>query len=225
MRPLIVILFSLSLLEEAICASLRTQVNVLYVDGFTGDDPIRNLEGDPLPIGSAVQLGFFAGIPLDADPAAFGPAEWASFTPLAGDGSRNPDLSLRIGDGLGVPAGLISTTLIFDTDLHSGIPEAPDAGLLAALRFFDDASVHGSSYYNTVSAPGWFIQPAANPLPIPSTLNMEDDARAPIMWESGDAGFATTLPISGLGQVPEPAPGLLILAGLAVVARRNRYYD
>lgn len=222
MRPSLLLAFVLSLSANVFASSPRSQVDIDYVDSLVGDDPITDNLGEALPIGTVVQLGYFSGLSLMADPSMFGPAEWATFTPLAGDGSLNPSIDLRIGDGDGVPAGLITTSVTFDTSLHLGIPIAPQPGLLAAIRFFDQSTEAGSGFYNTVSAPNWIIPSADWPPPVPPVLSMEPYVRHLLVWESGDSGFATTLPFNQLTNSPEPSVCLLALLGIGALARRRR---
>ncbi len=192
----------------------RTQVDTLWTDNFNLARPITDREGAPLPGGSVIQVGFIAGQAPSADPATFGASEWNSFVALTGDGSLNADTHPTTTSE--VFPGFFTFSSEFNSEEHEGIPIIPNPNVLIAIRIFDGPTVAASENFNTASAPGWIMPTAdrAPNFPFPGFADFDTaEGNGILVWESGDAGFATTLP------VPEPNPGLSAIAVCFLLGR------
>ena len=208
-----------------------TRVEALYTDSFALENPLLDRYGVALTAGTIangdgaiIQIGYFEGLGSHLLPSAYSDAEWESFRPLTGLGSPNTDRhASSIGDTDSLEVGPFGfffypypVAFEFDPVFDLGLPEEFPARL--GIRFYDGATMEGSSAFNTVSSDDdlWILRPPEASPSEAAVLNMDEHA---IVWQSGGGGaFQTTILM-----IPEPASGLLVLAGIAFpIFRRVR---
>ena len=216
----------ITLLAAASVGNAATSaVDVTYLDNFlpltnpAAATPITNTSGVAIAEGSVVQIGYFALPGLAQDPATYTAADWASFQPVSGVGSANPQEDTRTDTGL---PGFISLGVTFD-DADSPAPTGLPTGnsRRIGVRIFDSADENG--FYNTVTSAqaDWEFRPLSDNIQPPGNASL--DARVPstdgdpapgLVWEDNTNPFVTSL--------PEPSSALLAVFGLAFLAGRRR---
>ena len=216
----------IALLTAATVAKAATSaVDMTYLDNFLpltnppAATPITNTSGVPIAEGSVVQIGYFALPGLAQDPSTYTAADWASFQPVSGAGSANPQYDTKTNTGF---AGFISLGVTFD-DTDSPAPTSLPTGnsRRIGVRIFD--SPDASGFYNTVTSAqqDWEFRPLSENIQPPGNASL--DARVPsasgdpapgLVWEDNASPFVTS--------IPEPSAALLSVFGLALLARRKR---
>lgn len=184
-----------------------TQTNAVWTDNFVSNfplSPISDNNGTALNQ-TVLQLGYFAGVPLNKSPEDYTPSDWASFVPLSGVGSANydafpEDYATVVGDpdpsdNIPIPPGYFDISVPLDTEVH---PLVPSTDVRVGMRFFDAATVAGATFVNTVSAndPNWIMAEPAPVLgqtpPFPNFASMDSaNDNETLFWEG--APFKTNL--------------------------------
>ncbi|MBJ06589.1 MAG: hypothetical protein CMO40_05640 [Verrucomicrobiaceae bacterium] len=213
------------LVASTLSKAATSAVDVTYLDNFLpltspgSATPITNTSGVPIAEGSVIQIGYFAGPGLGQDPATYTAADWASFQPVSGAGSANPQYNTRTDTGL---PGFMSLGVTFD-DADDPAPASLPTGSSRRIgvRIFDSADENG--FYNTVTSAqqDWEFRPLSDNIQPPGNASL--DARVPstdgnpapgLVWEDNANPFVTS--------IPEPSSALLALVGMAFLARRRR---
>lgn len=171
------------------CSSLtvadQTSINVLWTDNWLLGNPVADENGTALAVGSVMQLGYFADPAHDKDPADYSAADWASFVPMTGNGSRNPDDFPHsiIGAGDGPPGFFSYGVTFFDSD-HEGFPLSQKR---AGIRFYNAATVEEATFSNIVTASdsSWILPTPGSganvPTPAEASLDVAD-LTATLSW-------------------------------------------
>lgn len=180
--------------------------------GFNGSD------GNPLPDGSVVQIGYFLGIEDSILPSAFTPQQWSTFTPILGLGSLNSDSRnpfTDFGTGEFDFAGLQ-----LDTETDSGLNNLPTR---LGIRVFDTSTTpDASSFFNTLSSDNsdWILE---LPLGTPPALGT---GRADLLIDSNTVGQITFQDNLNRFQtsliIPEPSSSTTLLLGPALLLGKRR---
>lgn len=166
------------------------------------EHPITDLHGAPLPIGCAIELGFFSRGQM-ATPFR---GKW---TPLSGRFSTDTNRRIhfpRIGDG-GSGPGCFSWRHTFPHGLEVLAP----VNTPLAIRFYDHPEPQAARNFASVSNPSWWCRPpkAGTPALIFMSLDFEGT-----VWEGGPRdAFRAALPVFGsmfsrlmaIGDAPESA--------------------
>lgn len=207
-----------------------SRVEVMYVDGFTFENPLVDADGVPLTAGgpenddgAIFQVGYFRNVSHLLEPSSFGEAEWTQFTPLTGVGSpnaaRHPTTIGGIDSGATGPFGFLfypsPVAIELDTEIDDGIPLGGVSRL--GVRFYDGTTLENSTGYNIVtSGDGRWILP--DPEAAPTGAAVLDMDNHDLVWASGvTEAFRTSM-----SMAPEPATaGLLLVAGFALARRRR----
>lgn len=150
------------------------------------DHPVTDMRGEPLPIGCALELGFFSRGQM-AMPFR---GKWlplaGRFTIEANRGIQFP----RIGDG-GAGPGRFTWCHTFQHGVESLAP----ANVPLAIRFYDSIDPQAARTFNTVSNPSWWCRPPKAGTPALVFMSLDFDGT---VWESGARDeFRTTLPVFG----------------------------
>lgn len=161
--------------------------------------------------GAILQLGYFST--TITDPSAV-------WIPIAGLGSANSSIDLRVGDfGAGAsPDGFFSNTATFDDGSGTDVG-LPSADTQLAIRMYDTTSSGSLSTanFNTVTNTGWkFVALSETPSTNdPLQLNTTSGTTT---WQDDVNAFKTTII-----AVPEPSSfALLGLGALALTSRRKK---
>ncbi len=152
------------------------------VNAETQQHPICSISGEPLPRGSAIELGYF-------DEATIFDLFAGAWTPLIGLGApkENRAVAPIFCGSHGESPGMFSWSRTFFT----GIDALPPSGRPLCLRIYDHPSTADATYYNTVSHPSWWFREPKSPSPAFVFMSL-DDMR--LSWESGpDGAFRAVL--------------------------------
>lgn len=196
--------FFLALLIQSSAAAPLTIVAQNSFGGFSSN-PFNDRNGDPLPEGSLVQLGYF----LPSEAPSSSSDSFDSFTSIEADAAA---ISLGVG-------GVFSQDVNLDSSV---LPEGTPTTLQFAYRFFDGPDLSSASLYNTVTTSSWeFSFSDAVPPPPSSEMAVDPIGGASVLptlvWESGDAGaFNTTV------VIPEPSTSLALALGLSLLLGRRQ---
>ncbi len=150
------------------------------------DHPVNNLRGEPLPVGCAMELGYFSRGAM-ATPFR---GKWlplsGAFTLPSNRGIQFP----RVGDG-GAGPGCFVWRHTFPSGVETLAPERTPL----AIRIYDHADPQAARCYNTVSHASWWCRaPKAG---TPALVYMGLDYEGTV-WEGGPRDeFRTTLPVFG----------------------------
>ena len=182
-----------------------------FVD--SGGNPLVAADPNSHPgQGDLIQVGYFAGITNSTPVSNFGANEWATFTPLTGDGSSNPHIMTQVGAaGLGGPSplGYFSVAVTLD-----GTDAQPVYTNRIGVRIFDGNSEGSSSNYTTVASETWFMPAISSPPPQAPIFNFGDPN---ILVFQGATPYMTDIPL-----VPEPSSALLLLMASGLWLHRRR---
>ncbi|MGB0992258.1 MAG: PEP-CTERM sorting domain-containing protein [Akkermansiaceae bacterium] len=166
--------------------------------------------------GDVFQLGYFDNGTLTGSSTFNG-----TWTALAGVGSNNPSLGLRIGDfdaqdgSTPVPNGFYSATITFDTANGTDVG-LPSADTQLAIRYYDGSNPITANY-NTVTHSSWrFVSPAS---PAPATIQFDlNSDPSGLVWQDSSQPFRTTI-----AAVPEPSHiSCLGISLVAFILRRRK---
>jgi hypothetical protein len=148
-----------------LAASAATTSQALYSNTAT---TVKDNLGNPLTAGGApdgdgaiIQIGYFSG-----STATF----TGSWIAISGLGSVNPALLTSVGNGGDATSlGIFSSTVTFDTGLHSLLPAG---GSQLAMRFYNGTTIGTSTHYNTVTSSNanWQFKAPATPAALPASL-------------------------------------------------------
>ena len=176
--------------------------------------------GNPLPVGSGVQIGYFLGLSaVDKPSASFTPADWDLFQPILGI-----DTPIASGGFRTLNAGAPGFESIFNDAVEIdtadlGLPDTYPVRL--GFRFFDTTGNSTAGVdFNTVTRDdgNWrFNDPdgfGATP-PSPGISGDTPD----LAWQDAANPFQTSIP--GIA-IPEPGTSLSALLGLALLAGTRR---
>ena len=209
------------------------RVEAMYVNGFSGENPLVDADGVPLTAGGTAnddgaifQIGYFNNVSHLLEPASYGDAEWTQFTPLTGLGSpnaaRHPTSIGGIDSGATGPFGFLfypsPVAIELDTEIDDGIPLGGVSRL--GIRFYNGTTLEDSTSYNIVTSGDgrWILpEPEASPTGLAS-LNMDEHD---LVWASSvTEAFQTSMSMT-------PEPGVLVfgLIGGFFLARRRRPVD
>ncbi len=150
------------------------------------EHPLCDARGEPLPIGCALELGFFSRGQM-ATPFR---GRWL---PLAGRFTVEANRRIqfpRIGDG-GAGPGRFTWCHTFEHGVESLAPVSTPL----AIRFYDSLDPQAARTFNTVSNASWWCRApkAGTPALVYMSLDFEGT-----VWESGaHDDFRTTLPVFG----------------------------
>jgi hypothetical protein len=177
--------------------------------------------------GTVLQLGYFTGANFSG-----------TFIPLSGETSLNNAIisgsvppeaynKTSIGDlnGNGAGDGTFALSLNFVSGNANSGNSLPSAGTRLALRFYNNTTIAGSSFYNTVTDSQWlWLAPNTPPSSVAISLN-----DSPLIWESiaaqGQApntAFHTTISTAAVPEVSTMICPLLAGAALIFHALRRR---
>jgi hypothetical protein len=147
--------------------------------------------------GAVLQLGYFTGIPFTS-----------TWVPLTGSGGANSAFSTTsIGDTTanGAGDGSFAMNLSFTLGSATSGVSLPANLTQLAIRFFNNTTIAGSTFYNTVTDATWLWKTPATP-PASVDISLAD---AGLIWEGGvNSAFHTTIAI--------PEPSVLALVGLGL---------
>jgi len=162
-------------------------VDVFWTDNFGFANPFVDNSEVALQGGDVVQVGYFAGVLATKNPASYSLADWASFTPLTGDGSSNPLFyPTTIATPLQAPQpGYFAANISFDTDVHMGVPLTD---VRIGIRLFDASTVATATNINTATsgADSWIMLAPGNGIntPFPADANLDTgDLAGTLLWE------------------------------------------
>lgn len=150
------------------------------------DHPVTDLRGEPLPVGCAMELGYFSRGQM-ATPFR---GKWV---PLAGRFTLKANRGIqfpRIGDG-GAGPGCFAWRHTF----QHGVETLAPVNVPLAIRFYDHADPQSARLYTSVSNASWWCRPpkAGTPALVYMSLDFEG-----AVWEGGARDeFRTTLPVFG----------------------------
>ncbi len=177
--------------------------------GTPFENSLNGSNGQPLPVGSLLQVGYFPGL---AGPPST-QAQWDTFVNIS---AINWQIGLDSNGGSTSGAGnfVAAATLLDDT------VDIPTGTLQYGVRIFDGTSVASSTNFNTVSLADWNTVGADVPTPGQGTLtlNVAENPFSPanFVWEDSANAFSTTI------AVPEPSSVLLSALGLLALAGRRK---
>jgi hypothetical protein len=149
-----------------------------------------------------LQLGYFTGAPFTS-----------TWVPLTGSGGANSAFSTTsIGDITANGAGDGSFAMNLNFTLGSGTSgvSLPANLTQLAIRFFNNTTIAGSTFYNTVTDSTWLWKTPATP---PASVDISL-ANLGLVWEGGvNSAFHTTIPTA----IPEPSVLALVALGLGLI--------
>jgi hypothetical protein len=164
------------------------------VTAETQERALRTILGEPLPVGSVIELGYF-------DEATIHELFAGSWCPILGLDAPKPNRSISpifSGNG-GEPAGMFSWCRTF----FAGVDALPPAGRPLALRIFDHPNTADAYFYNTVSHPSWWFREPRSPSPAFVFVCLDEPN---LRWESGPGGaFRTVLRARNLARLGGPS--------------------
>ncbi|YCM45344.1 PEP-CTERM sorting domain-containing protein [Verrucomicrobiaceae bacterium 227] len=200
--------------------SQAASVNV----GGVVETPFRNSEGNILPDGSIIQIGYLLGVDTSTDlsaPENLAKIDWNSFTALTGFGSPKSadNYDTRVSSIFG-EGGFFGDALVFDSETDFGVPS--ELPVRMALRVFDSSTGTANALFNTyTSSADTFI------LELPNALDT-NAGRADIDIGAGGGDsriiWQGTPFLTDVEAIPEPSTSLSALLGLGLLigARRRK---
>jgi hypothetical protein len=211
MKTIPVKLLSLLLLFS-LCSAARTWAqNTADLSIDSGDSILKSFGNtSPLAVGDALQFGYYTGATI-SNPFA---GTWVALTGDGGidNGSGSPGANFtvigRAADS-GAGAGQFAfSSLTFTTGSATTGLNLPSAGQLMAVRFYNGATVIGSTYYGAASDASWqWVSPAS-----PASTMVFKLSDPGIDWLGNNIAFTGTA--TTIAVIPEPNVALLALLGL-----------
>lgn len=186
--------------------------------------------------GAVLQLGYFSS-------STSGSLFSGSWVPLSGEGSLNTTFAnTTIGDfpsngassgSFAFSIGQGSTPYIYNvvTNPNPGttftIGDAgtgnslPVAGVLLAVRFYNNTTIASSTFFETVANASWVWVTPNSPPPSPVAITFDDPSTK--LQSTGNAASGSTIRTAIATAAPEPTSAALMMVGLvSLVARRRR---
>lgn len=163
------------------CEPLSFAAASTVVTAQAEDRALADIAGEPLAVGSAIELGYF-------DRATIHALFAGTWRPLIGINApvANRSTSLIFCGGGGEGAGRFSWCRTF----FARIDALPPSGRPLALRIYDHPNTADALFYNTVSHPAWWFREPRSPSPAFVYLNLDEPN---LRWESGPGGEFRTV--------------------------------
>jgi len=171
---------------------------------------------------SIVQVGYFLGVDSNLSPEDFTELNWASFTPLTGDGSPNPRVDIRTRTQGAFTSVYSLGTVTLDDAGGDTIPPFP---IRFGVRIFDTTDPAGlaTADYNTTSSSvdGWkdtgVVTNPPTPNPNLGFAQGGTGANPALFWQDSANPFLTSITV-----IPEPSTSLSVLLGLSLLTGARR---
>ncbi|MDA7882082.1 PEP-CTERM sorting domain-containing protein [Akkermansiaceae bacterium] len=206
-----------SLISSALIALTigGAQAATVQISGSTFVN-FRDSGGNPLAVGSAVQIGYFSGVDPTTSGADFTPSDWNSFQAILGIDTSIASTGFRTQSfGAGFEAVFNDSVEIDTADL--GLPDSYPVRL--GFRFFDTTgdSTTGSNFNTVVRDDGnWLFNDPDGFAATPPSPGISGDT-PDLFWQDSTNPFSTSI-----SAIPEPSTSLSALLGLALLAGARR---
>lgn len=154
------------------------------ITAMAEERPVCGVEGDPLPAGSAIELGYFSRASIHDLFAG----TWIALLGIDAPAANRSTSLIFCGSGGELP-GRFSWCRTF----FAGIDALPPTGRPLALRIYDHTNTADAFFSNTVSHPAWWFREPRTPSPAFVFMSLDEPN---LRWESGPEGaFRTVLRI------------------------------